>query len=66
MEMMTFKNKESSTYTSIEKKKRKRDFPGGPVLRTSSSNEGDVGSTPGQVARISHALCMNAQSRSHV
>ena len=52
MEMMTFKNKESSNYTSIEKKKRKRDFPGGPVIRTSSYNEGDVCSIPGHVARI--------------
>ena len=66
MEMMTFKNKESINYTSIEKKKRKRDFPGGPVIRTSSSNDGDVGSNRDRVARTSHALCLHAQSLSHV
>ena len=33
-----------------------RDFPGGPVVKTSPSNTGAVGSIPGWGAKISHAL----------
>ena len=33
-----------------------RDFPGGPVVKTSLSNAGGVGSIPGQGAKIPHAL----------
>ena len=33
----------------------KRDFPGGPVVKTSPSNAGGVGSNPGQGAEIPHA-----------
>ena len=32
-----------------------RDFPGGPVVKTSPSSEGGVGSIPGQGAKMSHA-----------
>ena len=32
------------------------DFPGGPVVKTSSSNTGDAGSIPGWVAKIPHML----------
>ena len=32
------------------------DFPGGPVVKTSPSNAGGVGSKLGQRAKISHAL----------
>ena len=32
------------------------DFPGGPVVKTSSSNAGGVGLIPGQGAKIQHAL----------
>ena len=32
------------------------DFPGGPVVNTSSSNAGDAGSIPGQGAKIPHAF----------
>ena len=32
------------------------DFPGGPVVKTSSSNVGGVGSIPGWGAKIPHAL----------
>ena len=32
------------------------DFPGGPVVKTSPSNAGDVGSIPGQGTKIPHAL----------
>ena len=31
------------------------DFPRGPVVKTSPSNAGGVGSTPGQGAQIPHA-----------
>ena len=31
-----------------------RDFPGGPVVKTSPSNAGDAGSIPGRGARIPH------------
>ena len=32
------------------------DFPGGPVVKTSPSNAGGVGSIPGWGAKIPHAL----------
>ena len=32
-----------------------RDFPGGPVVKTSPSNTGAVGSIPGWGVKISHA-----------
>ena len=32
-----------------------KDFPGGSVVKTSSSNAGDAGSIPGQGAKIPHA-----------
>ena len=37
-------------------KKLLRDFPGGPVVKTSPSNAGGVGSIPGWGARVPHAL----------
>ena len=33
-----------------------KDFLGGPVVKTSPSNAGGVGSIPGQGAKIPHAL----------
>ena len=33
-----------------------RDFPGGPLIKTSPSNAGGEGSIPGQGAKIPHAL----------
>ena len=33
-----------------------RDFPGGPVVKTSPSNAGSAGLIPGQGAKILHAL----------
>ena len=33
-----------------------RDFPGGPVVKTLSSNAGDVGLILGGGAKVSHAL----------
>ena len=38
------------------------DFPGGPVVRTSPSNAGGVGSIPGQGARIPHAWQPKSQN----
>ena len=32
-----------------------RDFPGGPVVKNSTSNAGDVGSNPSQGTKILHA-----------
>ena len=32
-----------------------RDFPGGPVVKTLSSNTGGIGLIPGQGAKITHA-----------
>ena len=37
-------------------KNRMRDFPGGPVVKTSLSSVGGVGSVPGRGAKIPHAL----------
>ena len=36
-------------------KKKSRDFPGGPVVETLPSNEGGLGSIPGQGAKIPQA-----------
>ena len=33
-----------------------RDFPAGPMVKTSPSNAGGAGSIPGQGAKIPHAL----------
>ena len=38
------------------------DFPGGPVVKTSSSNAGGVGSTPDQGAKILHASWPKSQT----
>ena len=35
--------------------KKHRVVPGGPVVKTSPSNAGDVGSVPGQGAKMLHA-----------
>ena len=37
------------------KRRKSWDFPGGPVVKTSPSNEGGAGSIPGQGAKIPHA-----------
>ena len=39
----------------LKTKKSKRDFPGGPVVKTLSSNAGGAGSNPGRGAKIPHA-----------
>ena len=39
-----------------------RDFPGSPVVKTSPSSVGSVGSTPCQGAKISHALQSKSQN----
>ena len=41
--------------TSLNKR-RKRDFPGGPVVKNLPSNAEDAGSIPGRGTKISHAL----------
>ena len=40
---------------NIEDRKQYRDFPGGPVVKTSPYNAGGAGSIPGQGVRIAHA-----------
>ena len=35
---------------------KNRDFPGGPVVKTSPSSAGGAGSIPGRGAKIAHAL----------
>ena len=46
-----------SIWTQGSSTRRKpQDFPGGPVVKTSLSNAGGVGSIPGQEAKIPHAL----------
>ena len=39
-----------------------RNFPGGPMVKTLSSNAGSVGSIPGQGAKILHALGPQSQN----
>ena len=41
------------------------DFPGGPVVKTSPSNVGGVGSVPGQRAKIPHASWPKNQNIKH-
>ena len=48
-----FGSKEPSIFD--EQSKVQRDFPGGPVVKTLSSNAGGVGSIPGQGTKIPHA-----------
>ena len=45
-----------SVYLIVLESKVFWDFPGGPVVKTSPSNAGDVGSIPGRAAKIPHAL----------
>lgn len=42
--------------TNHQIKNNGRNFPGGPVVMTSSSSVGDVGLIPGQGAKIPHPL----------
>ena len=39
-----------------------RDFPGGPVVKTSPSNAGGAGSIPGQGTKIPHASWLKNQN----
>ena len=51
------------TYTfNLLKKKIPQDFPGGPVVRTSSSNERRGDSNPGHGAKIPHASWPKTQN----
>ena len=43
-------------------KKYSRDFPGSPVVKTSPSNAGGVGSIPGRGAKIPHASWPKTQN----
>ena len=45
--------------------KHSRDFPGGPVVKTSPSNAGGAGSIPGRGAKIPHASRPKNQNRSN-
>ena len=40
-----------------------RDFPGGPVVKTSPSNIGGAGLIPGREAKIPHALQLRGQNK---
>ena len=43
-------------------KENSRDFPGGPMVKTSSSKAGGEGSIPGRGAKIPHALWPKKQN----
>ena len=45
-------------------RRKQRDFPGGPVVKTSPSNIGGAGSIPGWEAKIPHALQPKSQGGS--
>ena len=45
-----------------QKRLRKRDFPGGQVVKTSPSNVGGLGSIPGLGAKIPHASWPKTQN----
>ena len=44
-----------SSHSKLKKKIVTRDFPGGPVVKTSPSNAVGAGSIPGRGAKIPHA-----------
>ena len=46
----------------LQTRKELRDLPGGPVVKTLPFNAGGVGSTPGQGAKIQHALWPKKQN----
>ena len=46
--------------------KMTRAFPGGPVIKTSPSNAGDVGLIPGRGAEISHALWSKTNKQTNI
>ena len=48
---------------NFDKEPLPRDFPGSPVVKTSPSNAGDVGSIPGWGAKIPHALQPEEQNK---
>ena len=56
---LTVKKKLYFSYTlrmwKVTTKGRYQDFPGGPVVKTLSSNAGDEGLTPGLGTKIPHA-----------
>ena len=43
--------------------KKLKDFPGSPVVKTSSSNAGDVDSIPGWGAKIPHGFGPNTKQK---
>ena len=45
-----------SVYLIVLESKVFWDFPGGPVVKTSPSNAGDVGSIPGQGTKSAHTM----------
>ena len=45
-------------------RRKQRDFPGGPVVKTSPSNIGGAGLIPGREAKIPHALQPKSQGGS--
>ena len=47
-----FESPTSSHTKTVTKKCEFRDFPGGPVVKTSPSNAGGVGSIPGKGSRV--------------
>ena len=54
--MGTIKDRNDMDLTETEEiKKRWRDFPDGPVVKTLPSNIESMGSIPGQGAKISHS-----------
>ena len=58
-----------STYynlTMLVKKKPQRDIPGCPVIKTSPSNAGGMGSIPRREAKILHASGPEDQNRSSI
>ena len=40
----------------VPKGRRRKGFPGGPVVKNPPSNAGDVGSIPGRGTKIPHAM----------
>ena len=46
----------------IKYERKGRNFPGRLVVKTFHSNAGDIGSTPGQEAKIPHASWLESQN----
>ena len=49
----------------LKEKRERRDFPGGPMVKTLLLNASGVGSIPGGEAKFPHPTCLMAKKPKH-